>query len=167
METLSSHSTSQELGFPVAAAISAASTVAGSVLPSVLGGGQKGPSRSDIIESRRATRRLDREIKSDLERIEAQAGSWSKVKAKDVLDRNAERIWRDHLSKYFDIATGAGVNGANDIANRMAEIIRSKAIEAAENRKAMITLQENGPALVGGALGLAGGGFFLWNQLKN
>ena len=147
-----------EMGFPVAATIGAASTIAASVLPTVLGGGGDRLSRREQILRQRAVQRKMEAAQSEIQTISAD--QLTVEEAKEIQNTGAEHIrdvwfarWRSQMA---DLPNGT------EVARQIAEDARQAYLNAASWK----LLKAEAPQLIGVGAGVLGAGALLYSSLS-
>jgi hypothetical protein len=141
----------------VAATIGAVTTVASTVLPSVLGGdtGAKAEAAAGLEQ-------LQTRLQNDISQVQRESQDWSRQEAEQRLDRNGQIARDSAFTRYFNITSGADHPAAEQLASQAAEGLRTAVLQAAEERRARILLQENAIGILGLSAATIGGGLLLW-----
>jgi hypothetical protein len=150
METVGSHSgQDSELGFPVAATITAATSIASTVLPSVLGGKSPAERRRQVLRQRQEVQRKWQIAKRELEQLRSSL-DMTVEEARQTIENGAtsqQRLW---LSRWMSELEG--LPGREEVARLIAE--EAQSIHLSEARWTLVKAAS--PWAVGGLAAAAG-----------
>lgn len=138
-----------ELGFPVAATITAATSIATTVLPSVLGGKSPAERRRQVLRQRQEVQRKWRIAKDELEQLRSSLDMTVEEARQTIEDQatTQQRLW---LSRWRDELEG--LPGREEVARLIAE--EAQSIHLNEARWTLV--QAAAPWALGGVAAAAG-----------
>jgi hypothetical protein len=150
------------MGFPVAATITAATSIASSVLPSVLGGKSAFEKKQEAVRRRRKLKRIWENAKAALDELEARlSAQMTEAEARKVLQNRAENkrvLWESRW--------GAKLAGLpRDL--ELAEAIGRKAQQIYIDAANWVALKSDGPKYAGGLAALLGAGGLAYSVYQN